>query len=164
MTRSTKIVVAATALAALAAWLVPMAFGTSLAPTERASVASLHEVGDSGVGGLAAGYELLEQHSLRLHVTLACNEACPGGADGSRVRIVFTSGACNKPAGRRYPVAAGRMGPGGLNLRRNLQIDPNDDPIGHSRSVRARWDPDGDGKFALAACGHDRVLRDTSQP
>ena len=166
MARRTKAVLAAVALGALAAALVPLAFATSIAATGRVSAAPLNPVGGSGVRGQAAAQERMEAESLKVHVTLACKQACPSGstAAGVRVRVVFTEGRCGTPAGKRYPVAAGNMGPGGLDLRREKSFDPNDDPIGHSRAVRVAWDPDGDGKFEQAACGRSFVVADTTNP
>ena len=164
MARRTKLVLAAIGLGAVAVALVPLAFATSLAPTGRVSAASLNPVGGSGVRGQSAAQERIEAESFKLHVTLACKQACATGPSGSGipVRVVFTEGRCGTPAGKRYPVGAGTMGPGGLDLRREHGFDPNDDPISNSRAVRVRWDPDGDGKFEQAACGRDHVIADTT--
>jgi hypothetical protein len=167
MAHRTKLGLAAlAALGAVAATLVPLALGTSLAPTEVVAESPLKAVGGNGIRGQAFAHEFIEQESVRVHVTLACSAACPvaGTINGVPMRFTFAQRPCGKQPGKTFVIGSGQLGAGGLDVKRERGFDPGKDPIRHSGSVRADWDIDGDGKLEPAACGRNRVVQDTSNP
>jgi hypothetical protein len=160
------------AVGVAAAALVPLApassdQATSAASGGRAYVAGLGAVGGSGVAGLIYAQE--RSGRLRLHVTLACLQACQSGITPGVIpmRFVFASGRCGRPAGKTFTFSGGKLRPGGLDFRaassgpgraagRNAAtagFDPDNDPLNYMRSLRATWDPDNDGSYEIAACG-----------
>jgi hypothetical protein len=154
MARRAKLGSVTLALGAVAATALPLAPATAENVTAAASkpdpgaTAELKPVGGSGLRGLAVARE--HKGKLRFHATLACSQACPTGAtaNGVRVRFRLTRGSCGDPPGKTFSVGGGKLGPGGLDVKRarDFIISPE------YRAVRAVWDPGNDGRFERAAC------------